>query len=509
MKHNLPYDVDFASLIVKGYKPIEFPSLYGLFPEDYDELPEGMKEQYKYDPITRTYNAADETIFSKRREHGAYYYDPTHPLYMEHCLGGSDPVAGEIVMKEYDFGEGQKSGHFQSRNELFWNKVGKPLPFPHKSNDKLFARGHAAESYISRMLPFEYREEMERLGVAFKGECHFVPDDRMYAHSDPKYKGITYNPDGRFVDNELEMLCEFKRIDTNSPYNRLIKNGFVPVDHECQTRKGMAVLNLPAALYCAWFPASDTFFIKLIIRDFELEKMILEADREFLEAIAKEEEPDPALISDSETLARYYVRKNGPLYEEKSKCRPVQLPASMMDDIEELSALNAEIDAAAANLDAKKKMRLNLLTEKFFPVMSPYTFGTMEIEDPDEEGVPKEQYVISLQNSPQYGRLDIDIDKLRAALGDEAEDYITKTETTVTDKTGKVVKQTSVETVNKTLFRKKHPELAHAFDVDMNTEKEAQDYKNYMNVCSVVRKDIPEGIIKQRRKEKEAEEQDA
>lgn len=300
------------------------------------------------------------------REHGPHYADPMHPDYIPVAVGGS---AASIVMGDNPWTSGL---------ELFDQKSGRRTPkISRQMNQEILDNGHYLEEYVAmHFKPFM----KENIGINPEN-IEIINDTHMYQH--PYYKFAIVNCDRILVikgkNGKQRGILEIK---TTGNLNDIAmwKAGIVPKKYEWQCRYYMAVMNLDYCyIACMWNFTRDSMAVILIKRDLEIEKLLMESIKEFVEAAEMGVEPK---LNETykETLSKYYARLYGTVDE---KAPAIEFPDTddtrdMFDEIRALASEKQRLEEAEHALQEKEAA---IIAKAYKYMGGKSNYGTLRVDE--------------------------------------------------------------------------------------------------------------------------------
>lgn len=340
------------------------------------------------------------------RDHGPFFDDPFGDRYIPIGIGGS---AVSVVTGD---------NPWQSRLELFHNKSGvETAKIARTMNQEILDAGHRLEEFVSE----QFVKKMNAEGVT---DIEVWNDTIMYQH--PQYPFAVCNLDRMLKVNGVPCILECKTTG-NFEDIKLWKDGIVPKKYEWQCRYYMATMNIDNCyICCCWGFTLDQTAVILIRRDMEIEKVMMEEVKDFVEKCDMGIEPDMQ-TTHMDTLAKYYNRLYGEL--------PSSAPAVELPDTPEIFALIE----SAQTLDKRKKEaadRLKAIEEeeskiacKLMQIMGgSSTYATYRMDD---------DRVIAVKIKQPMHRASLDEETLKADHPEIYERYLQKFDQTAFKKAEK------------------------------------------------------------------------
>ncbi len=238
----------------------------------------------------------DEEIFGKDsiRDHAVVdSKNPNAKGYQKFTITGSQ--AGVVM----------GLSHWQSPLELCAIKQGK-LEQPVIENDEVLKAGHAAEDFVANMFA---RKMVEEFGDRLKS-VSLINDTNMYQSKERPWQladcdrfAILTFKSGKEMFVGLECKTCY-----NTPSIKAWKDGIVPPTYEAQCRHYMSVTNVDAwYICCCWGFTINDCAVKLIRRDMDKEKALIECEETFIECCR--EGYEPAIPTENLELTTAYYNK--------------------------------------------------------------------------------------------------------------------------------------------------------------------------------------------------------
>lgn len=430
-------------------EPEQFFKIENVFEEELKTYPDEIKKNYEYNEETRTYTLNNDVWAKGWRQHGPYYYDPTHPKYIQYTIGGSSVGAliqgnlKDILMELY--GDTTLTA-FHCRAELYCEKKGITFDLVDEDNSEVFHMGHVEEPTIRAEFPRLFEKEYPGLS------CRIINDTHMYHSKEHPY--MLCNLDGLVEIDGVMGVFEAKTIRYSSKNYDLWKKGIVPIDYFIQCHYYMSCMNLPFAIICVKFGMDDYAFF-LIMRDFSVEEAMLTACEEFVNCLINDTPPSEE-DENIELINRLWRKRMGTYAGEKAV---VHLADSKKTAVEKLNALNIEIEQLNERIDELESKKKEILVKEIFPEFGNATYGIVQLDD---EHIAK----IKLKNSASF-KLQVDGDALKNDHPDIYESY---------QKT-----KTSLDT---TRLKKEHREIYDAYAHPNNVLTDAK-----ANYCEITIED--------------------
>lgn len=239
------------------------------------------------------------------RMHGPAWKDHKSEDYLDVIIGGSD-VAVALDMSPW-----------KTSAELYDEKtVGKEI---RQTNDATIT-GNLFEGCIAEQ--FKRKMETEGHVVSIKNDTNFyqcgmldtddqgnIIIDEKTGKAKLKYPFACGNIDRLVVVDGEKALLELKTMSSSGyEYIQKWKNGIVPIQYELQCRYYMAIMNIDVCyICCAWGYRLNEMAIVRIVRDINIEQVIMERCSEFADHVRKRVQPDSSNASGS-LLLDYYKR---------------------------------------------------------------------------------------------------------------------------------------------------------------------------------------------------------
>lgn len=350
----------------------------------------------------------------KWREHGPHYSDPLDPNYIPVTVGGS---AVSVI-----FGDNP----WKSKLEFYHEKSGVAQPkYKRPMNQAILDAGHELEEFVANMFVKKMAEE----GVT---DVEKWADTMLYQH--PYFKFAVCNLDRRIKVNGVPGILECK---TTGNWNdiSLWKQGIVPKKYEWQCRYYMATMNLNYCyICCCWGFTTNECAVILITRDLEIEKVMMEEVKEFVECCEMGVEPEMQ-TAHMETLAKYYTRLYGEI---KPDAPAVELPDSAeVYELVEAAASIAERKAAVeAQMDKLEEEEYKITSMLMSLIGGDSTYATYRVDDDnvyaiklklpmkkagfDEEALKQDEPALF----NQYQKSSLDVTKFKKENKELAKKYI-------------------------------------------------------------------------------------
>lgn len=362
----LPTTTNLETLIKGGVKPVQYPKIENLFPEEYENIPKYWKNQYEYIEETRTYRL-NELEWLRWRKHGPYHWNPFDSRYINYTLGGSDIATlydGSELSKQLCLYNGQHGSTFKCASELYYEKKGKPFSLKEKPPSDLFWIGHNEEPSIRRLLEKKWAIDHPLDVITVYNDSHMYQCGERDSGGKLKYPFILCNLDGIVEINGVKGIFEAKTCNRNSEDYALWKRNLVPLKYYLQVCWYMLCMNLPYGIICCkWGINMDEFKYLYIERNFEIEELLIKMATDFIYSLENDIEPD----LDGQSLDRLYIYWKKKMGNPIADSSPVILDANYKNTFFEIDTINTEIDSLNARIEALKKTRRNILSTKIFP----------------------------------------------------------------------------------------------------------------------------------------------
>ena len=263
-----------------------------------------------------------------------------------HGLGGSDAAA---IMNMSKWG---------SPSTVWAEKVGFIDPKPADNWFQLEA-GHAMEPLVGKLFA-------EKTGFTL------VEDTNMYAH--PEYPWMIADLDFRATTPSGEnVIVECKTtLPTNLDnwHNGVAgEDGRLPIHYEIQVRHYMAVMNVETAyVIVSWGFTADKACIVRVNRNLELERTIIEMERDFwMNYVIEDKEPQERFLND--LALKKFIRMTVP--DADNSASPgiltdgdLEVVQKFLDLCQERDELKDEVDHLDRQINALKKELVGILGEK-------------------------------------------------------------------------------------------------------------------------------------------------
>lgn len=453
----LPTTTNLAELILPNAAPVKFFKIDMLFQDEYDAMPENIREAYEFNEETRTYTLPNYE-WLEWRKHGPYYEDPNHPQYITTAIGGSDIAAlfdGSELSKHLFMYEGQHGSPYKTAIELFYEKTGQELPLKETVKEDVFWTGHNEEPTIRNLFQKMYQKDHPEDIVNVYNDCHMYQCGRKDSSGNLLYPFVLCDLDGVIEINGIKGVLECKTCNFTSEDYNLWKQGIVPLKYYLQACWYMACMNYPYAYICCKMGLQPSDFVYIYIeRNLEIEKMILEMGAEFVKCVETGTEPDIT----GQSVKRLYTFWRKKMGNYKPEAPAVELNPSLKTTVIKINGINKELEGLKQQVTDLEEMRMKLLVENIFPVMGDSNFCTVDLS-------PTEYAQLKLKKSSR--RPPIDTEKLQTELPDIYALYTIKE-----------------EKFNSTLFRKEQKNLVEQFEQKDDTLTETKQ-----NYCEVVIKE--------------------
>lgn len=333
-----------------------------------------------YEPIALGDTAGlDNDEWLRWREHGPNYNNPLDPSYIPVTVGGS---AVSVI-----FGDNP----WKSKLEFYHEKSQTRKPkYARPMNQAVLDAGHELEDFVANMFITKMLEE----GIT---DIQMWNDTIMYQH--PLYPFAVCNLDRRLRVNGQEGILECKTTG-NWDDVALWKQGIVPKKYEWQCRYYMATMNLDFCyICCCWGFTAESCAVILIVRDRQIEDVMMREVAAFVECCELGVEPEMQ-TKHMKTLATYYTRLYGEIPDSNVA---MELPDSkdVYDLVEEASLI--------AGRKEKLTTQLTQLEEQEYAI----TCKIMELTD------GKSTYVTYRKNDEEVYALKLKLPMKRAKFDEE------------------------------------------------------------------------------------------
>ena len=224
-----------------------------------------------------------------------------------------------------------------------------------KQNSDALQSGHTFEDAIRR----RFCELMIEDGYRVK----LVNDTNMYRcnHRDEDgnllYPFMIGDCDGIISVNGKVGILEIKTTDDWGVIKDYWEKGICPPYYEMQVRHYMCVMNLPYAyICCAWGVRANKIAIIRIERDMDKEKLLCEAEADFIQHLINKEEPDER-EDNQKKLREFYEDKYDEVFPEQKSA--FEIPDEYDLDIREYLDAKEELD----KLKKKEKVYTDIMQE--------------------------------------------------------------------------------------------------------------------------------------------------
>ena len=311
---------NFPKLVLPDGNPIAFFKVAGMWQEEYQLLPERIKQMYEWDETTHSYKLPNEE-WLRWRDHGPFYYDQSNPNYVSHALGGSDISTlfdGSVLSKKLTRYENQHGNDFKCVLELFHQKLGIEPEIAEEKNEDILQIGHIYEESVAQVFVMLYKKHHKSANVVMWNDQRMFRCGQKNPDGTLKYPFALADLDRLIKINGRTGVLEIKTTRYNSEVAQLFRKGICPLKYELQVRYYLAITNLPFAyICCSWGLDPNECAYVYIERDLALEKDIMALAAEFIRCLEEKKEPD--WTGQNTTLVYKYLRRiNGILDESKS-----------------------------------------------------------------------------------------------------------------------------------------------------------------------------------------------
>ncbi len=346
--------------------------------------------------------------------------------------GGSDRLGGS------DQGVIMGCSPYKTALELYNEKAGLDADVPQRPmNEDALTTGHIFEMFVAINFIRKMRMENPHLKIRLVKDIlrdvmpyleSFYPENRLFRVLGKTAKKLfgycrkswginpngyfqcgAKNPDGTLkypfayanIDGIVEVIqedgtiergiFEAKTLNPDSPYGREAirkywKMGIVPEYYYWQIVFYMAVMDLDFTyITCCWGYTLANTEVILVKRDLEAEKLLMEADTEFMYCLESGIDLDCSEMK-PELLNSYYQRKYG-ILEEKENL-PVELPMSFESKIKAAMDADAKLQEAMAEVERLEQEKLKFANELYGVMGSKAnSYATLTMSDGEKMGI--------------------------------------------------------------------------------------------------------------------------
>ena len=354
---------------VKMVAPNESPKYTNVLPNEYAKFSQEEKNRYVYNPKKHVYEL-DELLWKKQRQHWIGYDSPNSADYVQYTVTGSEAgsiaVADEVTRKLLN----RDLHTFKCKSELWYEKKGVPIPLKKPGNNEgLFEGGHLFEAICAQALESKLNKEYP------EHIWEVVPGERMYQYGERDENGefvapwLIATPDGFVLcDGEVEGLAEFKNIQPFSPNAKVVKQKVVPAEYYTQGSHYMMATATRKVFYMIALGNNypTDFHMLTVMRDDFFCDELFRVEEEFVLSLAKNIEP-PTDGSDGQDLKQLHDLLRRKMGNFTPDVPPVEVKEDLTDVIEEISYIDADIDALEEKINSLKEERHKLLVKYILP----------------------------------------------------------------------------------------------------------------------------------------------